>query len=127
MDGNKEGVSVKQIEEFAKKHRFEVFFCLMFGLACLFGVIGYFGPRWSLLSVAVGGILAVIFQDNVTGLLKKMVQFIFKCEKTVQIILGIVILILAIFLPVLIFLITGLAGGKALSQQASDSSTTGRM
>lgn len=30
MDGNKikEGVSVKEIENFAKKHRFEVFFLL---------------------------------------------------------------------------------------------------
>jgi len=49
MDGKKEGVSVKEIEEFAKKHRFEVFFCLMFLFACVFGLVGMFRPGWSIL------------------------------------------------------------------------------
>jgi hypothetical protein len=42
MDGNKKGVSVKEIEEFTKKHRYEVFFCALFVLTCIFSLVGHF-------------------------------------------------------------------------------------
>lgn len=121
MDGNKkEGVSVKEIEEFAKKHRFEVFFCLMFLLAAIFSLVGMFSACWSILLAMAGGILGVIFPAKMEPLLKKVMQFAFKQDKTIQIILGVVALLLACVFPFIIFLMVGMTGGRAIHQMASD-------
>lgn len=123
MDGNKkEGMSVKEIEEFAKRHRFEVFFCLVFLFACIFGIVGSFRPGWSIFLGMAGGILGIILPVKTDFLLKKVFQFIFRQDKTVQIVLGVVALILACIVPFLIFLIVGIVGGRAIHQMASDAS-----
>jgi uncharacterized membrane protein YjjP (DUF1212 family) len=115
---NKEGVSVKEIEAFAKKHRFEVFFCLAFILACFFSFL--WGPWWSVIFATIGGIVGVLLSSKLPPLSKSVFSFIFKQEPTVQLVLGIVGLILAIFLPPLYFLLLGLHGGKDLQQWAND-------
>ncbi|MBS0604738.1 MAG: hypothetical protein JSS60_06850 [Verrucomicrobia bacterium] len=119
MDGNKskEGVSVKEIEEFTKKHRFEVFFCLAFVLACFFTFVMW-GPGWSVVAAAVGAILGILLSGKVTHFSKMVFQFIFKHEQTTQLVLGIVFLILAIFIPPLYFLLLGLHGGKDMHHWA---------
>jgi hypothetical protein len=121
MDGNKpkEGVSVKEIEEFAKRHRYEVFFCLMFLFACIFSLVGYFRGGWSIFFAMGGGILGVIFPVKTDAMLKMIFQFIFKQDLTLQIVLGVVGLILAIFVPFIIFLAVGLAGGRSMAQMAA--------
>jgi len=120
MDGNKkEGVSVKEIEQFAKKHRFEVFFCLMFLLACIFGILGAFSPGWSVFLGMVGGILGIILPAKAGPMIEKMIHFVFKQDTTMQIIFGVIGLILAAVLPFVIFLIIGIAGGKAIHQMVS--------
>jgi hypothetical protein len=116
---NKEGVSVKEIEAFAKKHRFEVFFCLAFILACFFTFV-LWGPGWSVVGAAIGGILGVLLSSKLAPVSKSAFSFIFKQEPTIQLVLGIVGLILAIFIPPLYFLILGLHGGKDLQQWAND-------
>ncbi len=122
MDGNKkEGVSVKEIEEFAKKHRFEVFFCLMFLFACIFGVFGMFRPGLSILLAMAGGALGVVLPMKMDQLLKSTFHFVFKQEKTILIVLGIVALLISIILPFIIFLVVGVAGGRAVHQMANDS------
>jgi hypothetical protein len=119
MDGNKskEGVSVKEIEEFTKKHRFEVFFCLAFVLACFFTFVMW-GAVWSIAATAAGAIAGVLLSGKVAHFSKVILQFIFKHEQTTQLVLGIVCLILAIFIPPLIFLLIGLHGGKDLHHWA---------
>lgn len=121
MDENKskEGVSVKEIETFAKKHRFEFFFCLAFALAFLFALIMY-SSGWSIAASALGGILGVLFSGKVSHFSKAAFHFLFKQEKTTQFVLAIVLLILAIFLPPLIFLILGLHGGKDIYHLARE-------
>jgi hypothetical protein len=121
MDGDKskEGVSVKEIEAFAKKHRFEVFFCLAFVLACFFTFV-LWGPGWSIIAAAVGAIIGILLVGKVAHLSKMIFSFIFKQEPTVQLVLGIVSLILAIFLPPLYFLLLGLHGGKDMVQVAME-------
>ena len=118
MDPNKlkEGVSVKEIEAFAKKHRFEVFFCLAFIFACFFSFV-FFGPGWSIFLAGIGGILGVIMPARIELLTKKISQFIFKQEKTTQIVLGVVGLVVSIILPPIIFLLLGLHGGKSMHHQ----------
>lgn len=124
VDGNKkEGVSVKEIEEFAKKHRFELFFCLMFLLACIFGIIGAFRPGWSILLAMAGGILGVLLPAKIDQILRKAFQVVFKQDKTIQLVFGIVALILSCVIPFIVFLLLGIAGGRAIHQMASDAAS----
>jgi hypothetical protein len=127
MDDNKkrEGVSVKEIESFAKKHRFEVVFCLIFVLACFFSFVMW-GPWWTIIAATAGAILGVFFPAKITGISQNILQFIFKQEQTTQLVLAIVSLILAIFIPPLAFLIMGLHGGKDLIKMAMSLSSTGK-
>lgn len=122
MDGHKKGVSVKEIEEFTKKHRYEVFFCALFILTCIFGIVGHFGGGWSILFAMGGAVLGVIFPSKVEPLLTKVFKFIFKQDKTIQLVLGGVALLLSIFLPFLIFLVVGAIGGRMMHIMAMDSS-----
>jgi hypothetical protein len=122
MDGKKEGVSVKEIEEFAKKHRFEVFFCLMFLFACIFGLVGMFGTGWSILLGMAGAALGVILPMKIDQILKSIFHFIFKQEKTILIVLGVVSLLIACIFPFIVFLMVGAAGGRMMHHLAS---TTG--
>lgn len=124
MDEKKprEGVSVREIESFAKKHRFEVFFCLLFILSCFFTFVMW-GPGWSIICASVGAILGVLFGGKITHLCKMIFHFIFKQETTTQLVLMIVTLILAIFIPPLFFLILGLHGGKDLHHWAMEISS----
>jgi hypothetical protein len=127
MDGDKskEGMSVKEIESFAKKHRYELFFCLAFLLSCFFSFV-MFGPGWALIAAAVGAIIGTLLSGKVMYMCKSVLHFIFKQESTTQLILGIVFLILSIVIPPLIFLIMGLHAGKDMIHMANEISAQHR-
>jgi hypothetical protein len=114
---NKEGVSVKEIENFAKKHRLEVFFCLAFVFACFFSFV-FFGTGWAVVLGSAGGIVGALMSGKVEHMAKKIFYFVFKQEQTTQLVLGAVGLILSIFIPPLIFLALGMHGGKSLHHLA---------
>lgn len=122
MDSNKmkEGVSVKEIENFVKKHRFEVFFGVAFVLGCFFSFV--FFTKTTLFFAAVGAVLGVLLTGQIDSMLKQMFRFVAKQEQTTQFILAIVGWILCIFLPPLIFLLMGLSGGKALAKMTKETS-----
>ena len=123
MDGNKkEGFSVKEIEQFAKRHRFEVFFCLVFLLTCIFGIMGTFRSGWSIFLGMVGAVLGTLLSAKTGPLMEKAIHFIFRQDKTIQIVFAVVALILAVFLPFIIFLIIGIMGGLAIHKMISNSS-----
>lgn len=113
---------MKEIEGFAKKHRFEVLFVLSFIFAFFFSFV-FFGPGWAILLATVGAILGVLLPAKMGQLSQKMFQFIMKQEQVTQLVLGIVILIISIFIPPLIFLMLGAHGGKSLYQIGMDSSS----
>ena len=119
MDENKPkpGVSVKEIESFAKKYRFEVFFCLAFALACFFTFVMW-GPGWSVICAAAGAVIGVLLSHKIEHLCKSAMHFVFRQERTTQLVLAIVGLILAIFVPPLYFLMLGLHGGKDMYHKA---------
>lgn len=121
-DKPKEGMSVKEIEAFARKHLYEIYFCLLFLLTCIFGWFGYFKMGWNILFAMGGGILGVIFPVHIETLLKKVFGFVFKQDKAVMLVLGAVGLIFAIFVPFIIFLLVGLFGGRFMYQMAINSS-----
>ena len=116
---SKEGVSVKEIEEFAKKHRFEVFFCLSFIFAVFFSFV-FFGAGWAIVLAGLGGILGVLAASKVEFVARQIFGFIFKQEQITQMVLGIVMLIISIFLPPLIFFLIGVHGGKSLHHLAME-------
>ena len=115
-DREKEGVSVKEIEDFTKKHRFEVIFCIAFAFACFFS-FAFFGPGWSVTLASIGGILGLLASSRIEGLSNKGVQFFTKQENMTQLILGGVIVIISIFLPPLIYLFLGAHGGKSIAKK----------
>ena len=108
---------MKEIESFAKKHRFEVFFCLSFVLACFFSFV--FFAAWSLVLAAIGAIVGVALASSVEKMMKNMLGFVLKQEKTTQLVLAAVGLVISIFLPPVIFLLVGLSGGKNLIMSAN--------
>jgi hypothetical protein len=119
MNGDKkEGMTVKEIENFAKKNRVAVVFCLSFILALFFSFV-FFGPGWAMVCATIGGVLGLIFSDKVEQMSKKIFQFVFKQEQMTQLILGVVALIISIFLPPLVFLIIGFHGGRDISEIAN--------
>lgn len=126
MDGHKkEGVSVKEIESYAKKHRFEVFFCMLFVLALLFSFV-FFGVVWAVFAVMVGGIIGVLLSEKVEEIAASIMGFFFRQEKTTQLVLAGVSMILAIFLPPLIFFLVGAHGGIHMRQMAMELASKSR-
>lgn len=109
----KEGVSVKELEGYAKKNRFEIFFCILFILASLFTLI-FWGPMWSVFATGVGGILSVLFTHQVENLAHKVLGTITSKELTFQLIIALLAFIVAIFLAPLVFLLFGLHAGLSL-------------
>jgi hypothetical protein len=120
MEKKKNGVSVKEIQQFAKRHRIEVFFCLIFIIALFFNPV-FIGRYWSILTAAVGAILGVIFATKLNEISYSAFRFVFKQERSIQTVIGVACLIIAIFLPLVIFLIIGLHGGMNLLQGSLNS------
>lgn len=125
MDENKpkkEGVSVREIESFARKNRIAVFFVLAYILATFFSFVMW-GLGWSVVAAGIGAIIGVLLKAQIAHLSKVIFQFVFKQEGTVQIIIAVIALILAIVIPPLFFLILGLHGGKDLQHWALENSS----
>lgn len=116
MDTKKirEGVSVKEIEGFAKKYRFEVFFCIALILAWFFSMVFFEG--WSFPFIVLGGVLGLVWAVKIEGLLKKAFAFFSKQEDMTQLVLAGAGLILSVFLPFLLFFLLGLSGGLFLKK-----------
>ncbi|MCI0382323.1 MAG: hypothetical protein L0207_04655 [Chlamydiae bacterium] len=119
MDGEKkkEGVSVKEMENFAKHHRFEIFYLLLFIFAGLFSLV-FWGPAIGIFCGAIGAIVGVFLPDKINQLFHKLIEMVSKQEMMTQLIFAIVGLIVAIFVAPIIFLLLGLSGGKNLILQS---------
>lgn len=115
----KEGVSVKELQNFVMKNKFEVFYCLLFVFATLFTLV-FWGPILSIFLAGIGGIIGVLLPARVELFSRKILGQVSKQEKTTQMIFGIIGLILAIFVAPLIFLFLGLHGGKSMSHQSKE-------
>ena len=119
----KEGVSIKEIEEFAKKNRFDVFLCVLFFIACVFA-FALWGTGWCVVAAFIGTIVGILSSNQIEGLSKKGVLFLLKQESTTQIVLAVVLLVFAVILPLLYFFILGAHGGKSLHKLTSDTTSS---
>lgn len=116
--GRRSGVSVQQLENFAKKNRLEVFYSIAFILSAIFTFL-FFGTAWSIFAVAIGGVLGTWFPKKVGGLFSSVLEFVFKQERVTQLVLAGVGWVIAIFLPPVVFAFLGLLGGKACVSKSS--------
>ena len=113
-DKFKEGVSVQELENFARKYTTEVFLILALIIAAISSILDFFtGPSWSIGVVALGAIISIAFPEKVISVQKKLFKFLSRPEKTTQYIVGGVRLVLAIFLPFILFAEVGLLAGIA--------------
>ena len=110
----KEGVSVQEVEDFARKYSTETFTILAIVIATISSVFDFFtGPKLTIFFLAVGAVLGVFFPVQVERGLKRLYSFAFKQEQTTQIMVGVVKLIVAIFIPFLYFGLLGLLAGTS--------------
>lgn len=117
----KQGISVKELEGYAKKHRFEIFFCILFVFASLFTLV-FWGPTFSIFCVGIGTIFSIFLPLTVEQFARKMTMMVFTKEATTQLIIGILAIIVAIFIAPVIFLFIGLFAGKSLITFVKESS-----
>lgn len=113
-DKLKQGISVHELESFARMHTTE----LLSVIAVLVGAISssydfFIGPRMTILFLALGCIMGIIFPAPIERSLKKMYAFTFKQEKTTELMMGGVKIIIAVFLPFLFFGFIGLLAGTS--------------
>lgn len=110
----KEGVTVREIEEFARKHTTEVFTVLALIIGAISSSWGFFtGPKLTILFVALGAILGIFFPVPTEKGLKQLYGFTYKQEKTTQLVLGIVKIVVGLFIPFILFGIFGLLSGTS--------------
>ncbi len=113
-DKIKEGISTQQIENFARKHTQEVFSTLAIFIGAISSIFDFFtGSGWSILFAAIGAITAIAFPVAIEKKLKKLYNFSLKQEKTTEMVLGGVKIVVAIFLPFLYFGFLGLLAGTS--------------
>lgn len=108
---NDDGISVKEIEEYAKKNKFPVALALGVFLACLFSIFLDM-TRASVIALSAAALVGIFIPGKIAYFAKKMYAFIGKQEKTTQLVIGVVYLVLSIFFPPAIFVVLGLHAGK---------------
>jgi hypothetical protein len=111
----KEGVSVKEIEEFTRQHTIEVFSVFAIIIATISSCWDYFfgGPKLALFFLSLATIFSILFPVMVERFLKQFYNFSLKQEKTTQLIIGAVKIVVALFIPFLIFAVLGFLAGSS--------------
>ena len=106
----KEGVSVEEIESFARKHMVEIFLVAAIIIATFFSNI--FWSNWLSIGFAgFGAVVSLLIPEKISQLEKQLFHIFRKDEKTTQVIIGVVRILLAFFLPFVIFAEIGLLAG----------------
>lgn len=124
---SKSGVSVEEIEGFTRKYIVEVFSIITIILATISSAWDFFtGPKLSLFFAGGAAILAVIFPKQIDNVLGKYFSFVRKQERMSQIIIGIVQIIIAIFIPFIIFAKIGFLAGCSYFEHGQRHSMTRR-
>lgn len=110
----KEGVSVQELEDFARKHTTEVFSVLAIIIGAVSSAFDFFtSAGWSIFFAALGAIIAIFFPTPVEKALKRIYIFAFKQDKTTEMIIGGVMLVVGLFVPFLYFGFLGLLAGSS--------------
>ncbi len=110
----KEGVSVQEVEDFARKYATEVFSVLAILIGSVSSMYDFFtGPKMTISFIALGMILGIFFPAPIERTLKQYYSFASQQEKMTQMILGIVNIVVALFIPFVLFGCLGLLAGTS--------------
>jgi hypothetical protein len=110
----KEGISVKELEGLVNKYRYEAFLVAMFVLAGIFGMGIIWRCFWSILFAMIGAVVGALIPEKISKMLQSVTGFVLKQEKSTQLILAGVVLVLSILACPLVFLLMGAHGGKSI-------------
>jgi hypothetical protein len=114
LDKIKDGVSVQDVEDFARKYTTELFFVVAVLIGGISSMYDFFtGPYLTLFVAALGVMTGVFFPNPTENFLKKFYNFTFMQEKATQMIFGAVYIILGLFLPFVIFALVGILAGTS--------------
>lgn len=117
----KDGVSVEELETFARKYTTEVFLILAIIIAAISSIFNFFTePGWSLSFTGIGAILSIAFPEPVVKIQKKIFALISKQEKAIQITIGVIRLIIALFIPFILFAEIGFLAGLGFHYYTKD-------
>ena len=114
MDKLKEGISVHEVESFARKHTSEVFTLVALVVGSVSSIFDFFtGPSMTILFLAAGFAAGMLFTEQMDRGLKQLFHFTEKQEKTTRMIIGGVKIVVGIFIPFVLFGVYGLLGGSS--------------
>ena len=123
----KEGVSVQELETFARKYTVEAFFILAIIIGSISSIFGFFtGAGWSIAFAGLGAIASVAFPESIIKFEKTYYAFVAKYEKTTQIAVGIIWLVIALFVPFILFAQIGLLSGIAFHHLSHKTAVKGK-
>jgi O-antigen/teichoic acid export membrane protein len=113
-DKFKEGISMQELENFARKYTNEVFMIGALLLAALSSMLSLFtGPSWSIGALVLAFILCVAFPERFIKYQRKLLSLALKEDKTTKYIVGGIRLALGLFLPFVLFAEAGMLAGSA--------------
>jgi hypothetical protein len=114
FDKLKEGVSVREIEDFARQHTIELFSVIAIIVATVTSCWDFFtGPKLSIFFTALCTVVSILFPVPIERGLKQAYNFSLKQEKSTQLMLGAAKIVIAIFMPFLLFGMLGLLAGSS--------------
>jgi len=121
-DKLKEGMSMNDIEGYAKKYSTEVFMIVAIVIAVISSIFDFFiSSSWGIFLAGLGALYGLLAPKQVDGLLGKMFEYASKKDKSIQIMIGIAQIIIAIFLPAVIFGMFGLIAGNTFAVRSKKS------
>lgn len=114
MDKLKEGVSVQEVESFARKHTNEVFSLVALIVGAVSSMFDFFtGPSMTILFLAVGAAVGMLLPAPIEKGLKQFFHFMGKQEKSTRMVIGGVKIVVGIFIPFVLFGVYGLLAGTS--------------
>ncbi len=110
----KSSVSVQEIENFTRKHLTEMIAVAALIIGAISSSWDFFvGPRLTILFFTLGAVMGIFFPTQVERGLHRVYGFASKQETTTQLVLGAVKIVVAIFIPFVLFGVFGLLAGTA--------------
>ena len=111
-DKIKEGVSVHEIETFARKYTVESFIILAIIIASISGSLGFFyHAGWCVALAGLGAVVSIAFPEKIVKFEGFLFKFLKRQEKVAQIAIGLVQIVVALFIPFRGFAQLGLLAG----------------
>ena len=130
MDKFKEGVSVNEVENFARKYMMEVLSALAIVVGAVSSMYDFFtGPKLSIFFLAIGVIAGIFASTPIEKALKQFYSFSYKQEKMTRMVLGLAKVAIGLFVPFILFGAWGLIAGTSYhfyTRQAQMSGGTSR-